>query len=189
MINKLLNLFKARRPKDNYDFIAMNIVAIHEALQKNYNHSFTNEEDLMTTSGIIDALVYINEKSISLDDLKQAIVCAKLGVCKVALIRIAHEDGVKTMFMGPRDLLPNFILQIEAMLMYVDNKQFNAEDVICAVISKKKDIKEMIEITRKKIENGEFSQIYRGALQSTSAFMTMEEFRKIREELDFIKNT
>lgn len=188
MINKFLNLFKAKRPKDNFDFIAMNIVAIHEALQKNYKNSFKNEGDLMTTSGIIDALIYINEKSISLKDLKNAITCAKLGIYRVGITTIPHEHGVRTMVMGPKNLLLSFILQVEAMLMYVDNEQFEEEDIIHSVISKKKDIEEMVTITKKKIESGEFSQIHEGALQATKAFMTTEEFREIREELDFIKN-
>jgi hypothetical protein len=187
MINKLFNIFRKKRPRDNYDFIAMNIVAIYEALQKNYRNSFTKEYDLMTTSGIIDALIYVSEGSISLDELKNAITCARLGICRIGLTKIAHEAGERTAFLGPKNLLLNFILQIEAMLMHADNKQFSAKDIIYVVISKKKDIEEMVTITRKKIESGEFSQIYEGALQATKAFMTTEEFREIREELDFIK--
>lgn len=188
MISKLFNIFKKQRPQDNFDFIAMNIVAIYEALQKNYKNSFTKEYDLITTSGIIDALIYVSEGSISLDKLKKAITYARLGICRIGLTEISHEAGPRTAFLGPKNLLLNFILQIEAMIMYADNKQFSAEDILHAIISKKRDIEEMVTITKNKIESGEFSQIYEGAVKATKLFMTKEEFKMIRQELDFIRN-
>ena len=183
----MFNVFKKQKPQDNFDFIAINIVAIYEVLQKNYKECFSKKDDLLTTSGIIDCLVYINEGSIFVDDLQQAIIVAKQGVCHVAFTSIPHEDEVQTMLMESKNLFLNFIMQIEAMIFYADNKSFGGKEIIRAVINKKKDIEEMINITKNKIENGEFKQIYQNAEQITRTFMTTDEFKEIKEKLEFIK--
>ena len=186
MILPILNLLRDKRPKDNFDLIAMNTTVIYFILKEKYGNQFDKEKDLITTSGVIDAIVYIKEGSIKVVQLINAMLLAKVGRCSLDLIDIKHEDA-EAFFSPDRDLFLNYILQLETLIMSVDNSTIRGKDVMHAVISKKKAIKEMIDITIERVKTNKLAEIRQQYLRLIDTFMTGDDYKDIRNQLEFVK--
>ena len=138
-----------RNKKDNFTIITKNITLIYEILKQKYRNSFQDEKSLLITCGAIDLVAYLNEKSISNKNIELAFTLANLGECGVGLIHRSHISTTEHFLTkSKKDLLLNFIMQIECLIFYADNKMMPADDIIHAVISKKNYIKKVRDWTQ-----------------------------------------
>lgn len=90
------------KPKNNFEFIALNLALIYYVLNNSYKEYFDDEEQLLIASGVIDALVYIKDGTITLDDIRYAIRFARQGKCSLFLSEYMHEENVSEvgLFLG-----------------------------------------------------------------------------------------
>jgi len=166
------------KPADNFEYIAMNITYIYNLLKNKFADRFSDEDSLLLASGIIDTLVYIQEGSISIEDIKNGLVAAKIGKCRIGHILVSHEEDVKTFFTGPKDTLLNFTMQIECMIFAVDEQSMSEKRIISTVITKKDDISKIIKNTQSAADSGKYPQ---GLEQLIEGFINSDKFSNIRK--------
>ena len=150
-----------RNRKDNFTLITKNITLIYEILKQKHRNSFQDEESLLVTCGTLNLITYLNEKSITSKDIDLALTLASLGECSLGLIRTSHITTKGFFLAESKDLLLNFIMQIECLIFYADNQTVSAKDIMNTVISKKNYIKKIIEWTKNnynEILNSEYGQ-------------------------------
>ena len=135
-----MGLFKKRQ--DNYTLVADNIVAFYMILRDNFSKSFRKEQ-LMFAAGLMDVIIYLQNGSITPNEIARAVYLAKHGEIALKGRKLVHarrsEDGDMSDYAPTEEeLLVNFTLQIECLIMSV-KKRGNMGTVLL-VVNKKKDL-------------------------------------------------
>ena len=158
----------------------MNVAFIYHLLSKNYSNRSSSEKELLLTTGIIDMIVYIQEGSITVEDIQNGLTASNLGVCRLGTTTVEHENGTRAMFVGVEDSLLNFTIQIEVMIFNIDQPTMGAKRIINAVLSKKADIQRTIQGVSTVAQSGTFPP---GVPELVDGFMTAEEFSNLRQQI------
>ncbi len=170
---------------NTYAVIARNTTVIYEVLKNDFKDSFSDEDSLLATSAVIDALVYIQKGQLTIDEIKRGVLCAKVGQChlgpgyKIDIV----DDLLELITSDDQNTLLCFILQLEAFLFSVDSN-VSPDLILNAVKSKKGSIKKTIASTQKKYKSVGASQIRK---RQVYGFMTHGSFSGLREELGVIE--
>lgn len=115
--------------KSGVALIAKNTTRIYIELKKKYSHCFDSEKELLVTSGIIDALYYVNRGQIPLPAIA---ACA--------------ENAISGAEKGEEDvILRDFIIGLEFLMYQYDNRDIaKSGDVLKAVIGKSEEIHSVV---------------------------------------------
>lgn len=155
-------------PMNTFELIALNMSVIYQILRDEYSDIINDEEQLLLICGVIDLLVYLKEGSIKIDAVRSAVRSAKLGECSLDFVRFETGSSIDAILgQNPQEVFLNFILQIEALIMHVDNPQFSAEEVIRSVLLKKDRIREIV---------GEADNNYKECRDYKQIKFTVEQF-------------
>ena len=125
-------------------------------------------------------ILYIQEGSITVEDIQNGLTASNLGVCRLGPTTIEHEAGTRAMFAGVKDPLLNFTIQIEVMIFNIDQPTMGAKRIINAVLSKKADIQRTIQEASTVARSGSFPP---GVSELVDRFMTAEEFSNLRQQI------
>ena len=141
-----MGLFKKRQ--DNYTLIADNVLAFYMILRDNFSKSFRNEQ-LLFAAGLMDVIIYMEQGTITPNEVAKAVYLAKHGECALKGKKITHakryeDDDMSDYDPDEEELLVNFIMQIECVIMSV-KKRGNSTAVLVMVNNKKDLIKETVE--------------------------------------------
>ncbi|MDP8246521.1 MAG: hypothetical protein P9M00_00115 [Candidatus Tritonobacter lacicola] len=169
-----------KQPADNFEYIAMNLAFIFHLLKKNHGNRVSSESDLLLISGVIDMIKYLQEGSITVEDIRNGLMASKQDRCRLGPTTIQHENGTRSMFVGVEDPLLNFTIQIEAMIFAVDKPGMDAKRIINAVLSKKADIQRTLQDTAVAAQSGPFPP---GVPELVDGFMTADEFSDLRQQI------
>jgi hypothetical protein len=103
-------VFLAKR-MNTYALIARNATFISEILKDDFKESFPDEDSLLATSAVIDALIYIQKGQLTIEDIKAGILCAKIGQCHIGLgYRInLYDNAVECLVRDERNTFLWFI--------------------------------------------------------------------------------
>lgn len=172
------------RKMNNYVLIARNTTYIHEILSAEFKNRFPNEDVLLATSGVIDALKYVMEGSLPVGHIATGALTSEFGQCHLDFMKVDMSDNPTLEFFihdTPRILY--FVMQLEALIFHVDTN-VPPEHILSAVKSKKRVIKKEI----KKIQHKYKAQGAPPLLKAnTCSFMNGEAFADLRDELGIIK--
>ncbi len=173
-----MRFFNFFRWKENRVFIADNVLAFYMILRDNFGDSFTREQIIFAT-GLMDVYVYLEKGLITPVDIARAVGLAKLGECAVHGKKIAHartrdDEDMSGYDPDEEELLVNFIMQIECIIMAVKRKRRIA--ILKAVLSRKDIIREC---ARKGLQEGERHKFYAPLSEQAKNWFTMESMNKI----------
>jgi hypothetical protein len=171
---------------DNYKYIAMNVAQIYHLLSTDYAYLFKEEKVLLKTCGVIDTILYLQEGTITIEGIDNAILIASHGKCALPLAEETHESKKDVteagLFFGVQqvdDLLLNFTMQLECQIFRAESSfSISDEVIIKSVISKKKVIKKTIDETIKKATSGTIDPNIKVLV---NAFISNPEYLSLRE--------
>ncbi len=179
----LFFLFWLRRRVNNaIVLIATNVTYIYEILRHEYRQRFPDEDTLLMTAGAIDILVYLQNGSYSIEDMRAAVVNAKAGECCLDVVHCRRVESIQEFMSGGSNILLNFIMQLEAMILYEDTST-RPEDILEVLVSQKNNIQKIIERTQGSFASG---RAPRNFCFFVSNVMTADEFEDIRNELGIV---
>ena len=140
--------------ENNFSLISKRITLIYYILERNHKDSFSNDTDLFQRCGEIALHIYISEGTISVEDIKQSITLAQIGQCSIFPVSRSHTTTAELFSnKSRRHILTNFILQLLCLVFHADNAEISVEDIIAAVIHKKKTIEKCIKETGSHLED------------------------------------
>jgi len=172
-----------RQPADNFEYIAMNLAFIFHLLKKNHSNRVSSEADLLLATGVIDMIVYLQDGSISVEDIRNGLMVSKQGICRLRPTTVQHENGTQAMFVGVEDSLLNFTIQVEAMIFAVDEPSMGSKRIINAVLNKKADIQRMLQDTVEAVQSEHFPP---GLPKLVDDFITADEFSNLRQQIGIL---
>lgn len=166
---------------NNYVLIARNTTFIYEILKRDFQDCFADEESLLATSAAIDALVYVQKGQLTIDEIKNGVLCAKTGHCSLGIGYQAELYDNATEYLTNDGQLTFlwFIMQLEAMIFIADSNT-SPDLILDAVKSKKKLIAKTIEAAQRKTKTSGISQI---KIKQVHGFMSHNSFAGLRVEL------
>ena len=184
----LLFVFYVGKRFNTYILIARNTTYIYEILSTDFKDRFPNEDVLLSTSGVIDALKYVMEGSLTVDKIATGVLTSKCGKCSLNLIELDITDNPTYHFwVRQPDLLyfAYFVMQLEALIFHVDTR-VPPEHILSAVKSKKNAIKKTIKTAQHKYKTEGAPPLLKA---NTYAFMNGEAFAELRDKLGIIRPT
>ena len=70
---------------NNYIFIARNTTFINEILKNDFKDCFPDDNSLLATTALVDALVYIQKGQLTIDDIKRGVLAASIRKCRIGI--------------------------------------------------------------------------------------------------------
>lgn len=177
----LLCVFHVGKRFNTYALIARNTTYIYEILSTDFKDRFPNEDVLLATSGVIDALKYVMEGSLPVRHIVTGSLTSEIGSCCLDFMKIDMSDNPTfELFVGGwRPRLLYFIMQLEATIFHLDTN-VPPEHILSAVKSKKNTIKKEIKTTQHKYKAQGAPPLLKA---NTYSFMNGEAFAGLRNEL------
>jgi len=157
---KLLKMFGV---EDNFTFIASNIIKYYLELKNNYLERFVNEVPLLTAAGVLDALVYLQNKETTVEKIRN------IAIDSVGLYP-ENED----------EYLLEFILKMEVMLFSIDT-ELAISNIENACYSKKEYLQELISNIKKEYIG---ESIFR---EQVNHFILSGELENLRQEIGILR--
>jgi hypothetical protein len=171
------------RKMNNYVFIARNTIYIHEILSAEFKNRFPNEDVLLATSGVIDALKYVLEGSLPVGHIATGALTSEFGSCRLDFMKVDMSNNpTREFFIHDTPRILYFVMQLEALIFHVDTN-VPPEHILSAVKSKKRIIKKEIRRTQCKYKAQGAPPWLKA---KTYAFMNGETFADLRDELGII---
>ena len=172
---------------NTYTLIARNTTYIYEILSTDFKDKFPNEDILMATSGVIDALKYVMEGSLTVDDIAIGVRTSQCGKLSLNLINLDITNNPSYHFLVRQpDILyfVYFVMQLEALIFHIATR-VPPEHVLSAVKAKKRIIVKEIKRTKIKYKANDAPLLLK---KNTYSFMNDEVFAGLRDELGLINN-
>lgn len=172
------------RRMNTYVLIARNTTYIHEILSTEFKNRFPNEDVLLATSGVIDALKYVTEDSLPVGRIVTGALTSEFGECYLDFMKFDMSDNPTREFWihdTPRILY--FVMQLEALIFHVDT-HVPPKHILSAVKSKKNAIRKAIKTTQHKYKTQGAPAWLKA---NTYAFMNGEAFAGLRDELGIVR--
>lgn len=182
----LLFVFYVGKRFNTYVLIARNTTYIYEILSTDFKDQFPNEDILMATSGVIDALKYVMEGSLTVGEIATGVLTSKCGECSLNLVKLDITDNpAYHFFVRQPDLLyfVYVVMQLEALIFHVDT-HMSPENILSAVKSKKRVIEKEIKKTKHKYKAQGAPPLLK---ENTYSFMNCEAFAGLHDELGIIR--
>lgn len=179
----LLFVFYVGKRFNTYVLIARNTTYIYEILSTDFKDRFPNEDVLLATSGVIDALKYVTEGSLPVGQILTGSLTSEFGECYLDFMKFDMSDNPTREFWihdTPRILY--FVMQLEALIFHVDT-HVPPKHIFSAVKSKKNAIKKEIKTTQHKYKAQGAPPLLKA---NTYSFMNGEAFAGLRDELGVI---
>jgi hypothetical protein len=180
----LLFVFYVGKRFNTYVLIARNTTYIYEILSTDFKDRFPNEDVLLATSGVIDALKYVTEGSLPVGHILTGSLTSEFGECYLDFMKFDMSDNPTREFWihdTPRILY--FVMQLEALIFHVDT-HVPPENILSAVKSKKRVIGKEIKKTKHKYKAQGAPSLLK---ENTYSFMNCEAFAGLRDELGIIR--
>lgn len=163
-----MGLFSA---KDNYTLIATNVGLIYGALcRTDYSKSLSQDEKLFAAA-VFDTTVYVAGGKISLDELRQAVMLARIGACSLDFYHVQHENMI--FFSDETTMLVNLAMQLLCLIFRVD-LEMNHRYIVNIVIQKKESMRKAL----KKALSGKYDAYIESFVQKSCKD---DDFRKVIE--------
>ncbi len=173
------------RATDNFELIALNMALIRHALETDHADRFPDEETLYIACGVWDTLLHIADGHFTVQDVKDAMLPAKLGECRLGQARIQIEYPTGAASTAVADLFLNYALQIEAMIFYADEHFLDPtgisdQDILLALLDKKHDIARVLRTPENKLAR---SKLAAGVREMVAVFMDSPEYADFRSDI------
>lgn len=176
--------FLVRKRWNNCVLIARNTTYIYEILSTDFKDQFPNEGILLATSGVIDALKYVMEGSLPVDEIVTGSLSSEFGKCYLDFMKFDMSDNpTREFFIHDTPRILYFIMQLEALIFHVDTN-VPPEYILSAVKSEKRVIKKEIKKTKYKYKAQGAPPLLK---ENTYSFMNCEAFAGLRDELGIIR--
>jgi len=164
--------------------IAKNTTYIYEILSTDFKDRFPNEDVLLATCGVIDALKYVMEGSLPVGNIVTGALTSEFGSCYLDLMKFDMSDNpTRELFIHDTPRILYFVMQLEALIFHVDT-HVPPEHILSAVKSKKRVIEKEIKKTKHKYKAQGAPALLK---ENTYSFMNCETFAELRDELGIIK--
>ena len=111
-----------RRPTDNFELIAANLTSFYSTLVRSYKDLFVDDAAILITAGIIDVVKYIDEGSITVEDIIEPLRYV-----------VKRENA-----------LLEIICRVERIIFPIDTPEIERELIYDAIDSQRNRIKEMM---------------------------------------------
>lgn len=179
-------------PKDNYTIIAETTTKYYLELTKKYRDRFDNEEDLLATTGVLDAQAYIfsREPQITVSEIID-VAKETSTIVKEAWMRKnieGHHRGEPlnvasfiTRSSGSTEPLVDFVIELEVKIFQVESPRFALSDIVEACLDKTKTITKAIQRTKQNYTGEKLFSL------AVANFMELPRFEPIRKELGIIE--
>ncbi len=169
----LSQLRKAAKAGGNFGFVAQNIAAIYYAIPLTPFGKTLSEDQRLFATGLIDASIYINNGSITSEDIEDCVLMGKTGNVCIGLYRVQHRE----MFdLEDNATLVGFAMQLEAFIFCADMPKMDYRDIVNAVVQKKGIIASTISKT---LQEGTKSSIFPAVMQNTTIMMASPDFQNV----------
>ncbi len=179
----LLFVFYVGKRFNTYVLIARNTTYIYEILSTDFKDRFPNEDVLLSTSGVIDALKYVMEGSLPVGHIVTGALTSEFGSCCLDFMKVDMSDNpTRELFIHDTPRILYFVMQLEALIFHVDT-HMPPKHILSAVKSKKNAIKKEIKTTQHKYKTQGAPQLLKA---NTSSFMNGEAFAELRDKLGII---
>ncbi len=180
----LLFVFYVGKRFNTYVLIARNTTYIYEILSSDFKNRFPNEDVLLATSGVVDALKYVTEGSLPVGHIVTGALTSEFGECYLDFMKFDMSDNpTRELWIHDTPRILYFVMQLEALLFHVDT-HMPPKHILSAVKSKKNAIKKEIKKTQDKYK-AQGAPAWLKA--NTYAFMNGEAFAGLREELGIVR--
>jgi hypothetical protein len=126
----------------NYGLIARNITYNYYILINNYENDFEDRKELIYLAGFLNAFEYTTRGQLTAYDIANAFELAIGGYCGIMPYVKKHSDFMNSR--QERELLLNFIMQMEVLYFRIDTK-VGLNHIVDTVISQKRKIEMNIE--------------------------------------------
>jgi hypothetical protein len=127
-----------------YKLIAKNIAYYYSYLKQIHSSIIETEEELFTISGILDAWIYVNQKTISIEDIVHAACRSRFNKIILIPFQVDLYDGLSALE-APVNPLLNFTLTISALILTVDNPRINPNIILNSLKNKRRIVEKTIE--------------------------------------------
>jgi len=182
----LLFVFYVGKRFNTYVLIARNTTYIYEILSTDFKDRFPNEDVLLATCGVIDALKYVMEGSLPVGHIVTGALTSEFGSCCLDFMKVDMSDNpTRELWIHDTPRILYFVMQLEALLFHVDT-HMPPKHILSAVKSKKNAIKKEIKKTQHKYKTEGAPPLLRA---NTYAFMNGEAFAELRDKLGIIRPT
>ncbi len=169
---------------NTYVLIARNTTYIYEILSTDFKDRFPDEDILLATSGVIDAMKYVMEGSLPVQHIVTGTQTSEFGSCYLDFMKVDMSDNLTREFwIHDTTRILYFIIQLEAMIFHVDT-HIPPEHILSAVKSKKRAIDKEIKKTKRKYKLQGAPTLLK---KNTNSFMNCEAFVDLRNELGIIR--
>ena len=107
----LLFVFYVGKRFNTYVSIARNTTYIYEILSTDFKDRFPNEDVLLATSGVIDALKYVTEGSLPVGHIVTGALTSEFGSCCLDFLKVDMSDNpTRELFIHDTPRILHFVM-------------------------------------------------------------------------------
>ena len=173
----LLDTIRQRRAMTqaggNYAWIAQNMAAIYYAIPLTPFGKTLSEEQRLFAAGLIDAVAYLQEGSLTPQDIQDAVLWGMTGNVGLGFYTVSHRNGIE--FEENKDLV-GLTMQLEARFFELSDAKIDYHDIVDVVIMKKDIISKAIERT---LAEGTSCSIFPEVMRNTTVALTSPGFQQL----------
>lgn len=153
LLDRFRALRNAKKAGGNFGYIAQNIATIYYVLNESDFGKQLTEDQLLFATALFDTICYINEGTITVDELKDSVVLAKIGHIGISTYQKQYESFCSN---TENKYLIGLAMQIES-LIFTAEMLANYHDVVDEIVKRKTEIAKMINQT---LEQGKKCTLY-----------------------------
>ena len=146
----------------NFAWIAQNMAAIYYAVPLTPFGKTLSEEQRLFAAGLIDAAAYLQEGSLSPQDIQDALLWGMTGNVGLGFYTVSHRDMFD--FEENKNLV-GLTMQLEARFFEVSDAGIDYRDIVDVVVKEKQVIAKTIERT---LAEGSRCRIFPEVMQNTT---------------------
>ena len=177
-LTQKIRQFMLRRK--GYDtLIADNVLAFYMILRDNYGGEFRREQ-ILYAAGLMDVFAYLDRGLITPHEVARAVVLAGRGECALRGKKVVHakrhdDDDMSDYFPDEEELLLNFIMQIECLIIAV--KRRRSRVAILKIVQGRKGL--LRDCVREGLLKGEGHVFYGPLTERAKAWFSSENMNTI----------
>lgn len=157
----------------NFAWIAQNMAAIYYAVPLTPFGKTLSEEQRLFATGLIDATAYLQEGSLCLQDIQDALLWGMTGNVGLELYTVSHRDMFD--FEENKNLV-GLTMQLEARFFELSDAGIGYREIVDAVITAKQVISDTIEKT---LAEGAQCHIFPEVMQNTAIALANPDLQQI----------
>ena len=173
----LLDNFRQKRQLKkaggNFAWIAQNVAAIYYAVPLTPFGKTLPEEQRLFAAGLIDAVAYLQEGSLTPQDIQDAVLWGQTGTVGLGFYNRRHREMFES---EDNQELLGMTMQLEARFFELSDAGIDYHDIVDVVVMHKDVIAETI---RKTVAEGSRCPIFREVMQNTTIAMASPGFQQL----------